>query len=335
MKTQQYPIFDMIPVEPLFIFQDSLFNAAFWLAIWAHFKDKPPTWKQFAGLMLLGLAWGASNMTVRVWAVLDTGEWLSSINSLVFNRLNFIWFVYLVTYLALVVRYIRADRAWRTVSRAFITLICLVSIGTFSLFHLVVIGGGLFATRHISDQMVVSMLRSDASVEAIKRVCKDMEFWCAVTEHPEDLKSDSPEVQDALDVIVPWQMHELHGEARVTKPIQHYLSTSKFKLGVFQSIAGYVDKRGKQWIFVFDKKRFDATTGKFVIYASLLISAAHLAWLLGGMFMLTLHENGRIHKYAMRAQLAEKAREKERRRQQVQGADEGTPQNPDGAPAPA
>ena len=57
-------------------------------------------------------------------------------------------------------------------------------------------------------------------------------------------------------------------------------------------------------------------TRKYTIYASLLISAAHLAWLIGGFLLISLHESGRIHKYAMRYKNAEKLKAREDAKQE-------------------
>jgi hypothetical protein len=332
MKSQQYAFFDHIPMEAAFSVQDNLFELAFWLCIWAHFNHRPPKPWQLVLLLVVAVVWsGVLEVMPWLWSVIDTGHWLSSTDAAIFNRLNFTWVVYLMTYLSLLGRYILAERHWRTVFRAFAVLISFVSIGTFTLFHTVVIGGGLFEARYARDEMVMSLLRNDAPVEVIEKVCQDMEFWCGISADPKSLHSDEPEVQDALDNLVSWQMFELRDQPRVTKQIQHYLTPSKFHLGVFQTISGYIDRRGEQWIFIFDKKGFDRTTARFVTYASLLIAAAHLVWILGGMTLVYLHESGRIHKYAMRGKLAERAMVPKPGRASVSAADTGVATTPDQA----
>ena len=334
MKSQQYDLFNSIPVDAVFHLQDSLFNLVFWLAIWAHFSAKAPNKRQFLGLYVIALLWGALQATSILWDIVDFADVLKEASANIFNRLNFLWALYLCTYLALLGRYIVAPKHARTVFRGFMILICFVSIGTFSLFHYVVIGGGLFEGRYARDEMVMSMLRNDAPEELILKVCDDMEFWCGISENPESFVGDTPEVQDAIDNLVSWQMFELRDQRRVTKQIHHYLSPDKFQLGIYQTVSGYIDRRGDTWIFIFDKKRFDDMTRKYTIYASLLISAAHLAWLIGGFLLISLHESGRIHKYAMRYKNAQKLKAREDARQDTAPPPASDPTPPAGNTAP-
>lgn len=356
MKSGQNPLFEMLPMELVFELQDGFFHFVWFLALYAFFFKRPPNWKSLPALIALTIVYDGLNTYEELWTLVNHNNWLSDWNAVVFNRLTFFYYIYLATYIAFFIRFISAAKAWRTVFRMFVVFITFVSIGTFSLFHFVVINGGLYAAREDRQVFISSVLEADAPQETVDAICADLSLWCRYTDQPLMLEMEGPDglaaqglsnakteylytqeelysaMAATLEIVKSDTLPALAqpgAEARLPWAGMYSLDPVNFRLGLFQSVMVYADWTGEEWLIILDKPDFDAQTHKFTLYTAILILMAHLVWVVGGIAMAWIHEKGRTYRMAIRGEQADKmAARADRRRSRIEPL-------PDGGPAPA